>query len=197
MGVSGLNTFPAHWDNVHVDSLATVCAWYGGWREPKRKRDVWLETILSIRVFVIAEKEERGRRNNAALSGKMCFLVTMAFLVHNLSLRRPVGNVFVSPSNWQGTKSIMTYCWTCLYSVFHVHVLSPPRPSERTNPHSNTAPTKQTKQHWLMFGRPSLQSCGTVWKERCLSSERSTHLIDFLLFSSVMSHWQEKVECHY
>lgn len=35
----------------------------------------------------------------------------------------PVGNVFVF-YNWQGTKSIMTYCLTCLYSVSHVHVLN-------------------------------------------------------------------------
>lgn len=45
----------------------------------------------------------------------------------------PVGNVFVSSSDWQGTKSIMTYCRTSLYSVSPSHVLSlPRRPSERT-----------------------------------------------------------------
>lgn len=49
---------------------------------------MWLETIPSIRlrVFVIVRKEEKRRRNSSALSGKMCFSVTMAFLVHNLSL---------------------------------------------------------------------------------------------------------------
>lgn len=42
----------------------------------------------------------------------------------------PVGIVFVSPSNVQGTEAIMTYCWFCLYSVSQIHVLSLPQPSE-------------------------------------------------------------------
>ena len=128
---------------------------------------MWLETIPSIRlrVFVTARKEERGRRNSAALSGKMCFSVTMAFSVHNLSHKGPVGNVFVSPSNWQGTKSIMTYCWTRLYSVSHVHVLSPPRPSGKGE-HTRWRRAKQKKKKkgavtdvWQTID----QSRGTFW----------------------------------
>lgn len=97
----------------------------------------------------------------------MCFSVTMAFSVHNLSHKGPVGNVFVSPSNWQGTKSIMTYCWTRLYSVSHVHVLSLPRPSGKGE-HTRWRRAKKTNNKkkkgavtdvWQTID----QSSGTFW----------------------------------
>lgn len=122
--------------------LPTVCVFVfvTMYREAPGKRDAWLETMESIRirVFVTVRKEERGRRNSNSLSGKMCFSVTMAFSVHNLSHKALWGMCL-----WQGTKSIMTYCWTCLYIVSHVYVLILPQPWERTNTQWDCAKKKR------------------------------------------------------
>lgn len=81
-----------------------VCLVWGTKKKTKRKRDVWLETIPSIRlrVFVSVRKEERGRRSSAALSGKMCFSVTMAFSVHNLSHQALWGMCLSLPPTGRG-----------------------------------------------------------------------------------------------
>lgn len=126
------------------------------------KRDAWLETMESIRirVFVTVRKEERGRRNSNSLSGKMCFSVTMAFSAHNLSHKALWGMCL-----WQGTKSIMTYCWTCFYIVSHVYVLILPQPSERTNTQRDCA---KKKERWLLFGRPSISVVERLESYCCL-----------------------------
>lgn len=61
----------------------------------------------------------------------------------------PVGNVFVF-SNWQGTKSIMTYCWTCLYSVSRAcpQSTSAIRKDKHTHTHSNTVPKRALTDVW-------------------------------------------------
>lgn len=121
MGISDsgqlcLNSFSADCDKHYgryEDPLRTHSVAYcicfcmfgmGYKKKTKRKRDVWLETIPSIRlrVFVSVRKEERGRRSSAALSGKMCFSVTMAFSVHNLSHQALWGMCLSLPPTGRG-----------------------------------------------------------------------------------------------
>lgn len=105
----------------------------------------------------------------------------------------PVGNVFVSSSNWQGTKSIMTYCWTCLYAVSRVHILSLPQPSGRSNTERNTAPKKE---QWLIFGKPSISSAEHS-ESCCLFFECPTHFkrLAFVLKSYETLTWKSII-CH-
>lgn len=146
-----LDTHSADWDKeVCGLTVYTVCACVClVWAEEKlkRKRDVWLETTLSIRlrVFVIVSKEERRRRNNAALSGKMCFLVTMAFLVHNLSLFALWGMCLSLPptdrgqnQSWLIAGLAFTVSFTYVSSVYLSH--------RRGQTHSHTAQKKKMKK---------------------------------------------------
>lgn len=82
----------------------------------------------------------------------------------------------------------MTYCWTCLYTVSHVHILSLPQPSGRTNTQCNTAPKKE---QWLIFGKPSISSAEHS-ESCCLFFECPTHLkrLAFVLKSYETLTWK-------
>lgn len=154
-----------------------MCVW--------RKRDVWLETIPSIRlrVFVTVRKEERGRRNSAALSGKMCFSVTMAFSVHNLSHSALWGMcLFLPPpgrgqnQSWLIVGLAFTVSLTYMSSVYLRHQKGQTRP---VSPRQKKKQSK--KEQRLTFGRPSI-SVVEHFERHCLSFECTTHLNDFPLF---------------
>lgn len=101
-------------------------------------------------------KQVGRKRNSAALSGENALFSDNGILGTQSVSRGPVGNVFVSSSNWQGTKSIKTHCRTCLYSVSHARILSLPQPSERT---SDTV----TKRAVTDVCRTTDRSSGTFW----------------------------------
>lgn len=88
-------------------------------------------TIYQAKSICHCEKGGEGEEKQRCLVRENVLFSNNGILGTQSVSPGPVGNVFVSSSNWQGTKSIMTYCWTRLYSVSHVHVLSLPRPSEK------------------------------------------------------------------
>lgn len=167
--------------DMYVESLLTlslayvyvfVCVWYVGKDKQRERCVIGNNTIYQAKSICQYEKGwEEEEKWRCLVKENVLFSNNGILGTQSVSLG-PVGNVFVSSSNWQGTKSIMTYCWTCLYSVSHVHVLSLPQPSERT-PHTVTLRQKRAVTDvWQTID----QSSGTFW---------------MLLFFFWMHHWFE------
>lgn len=170
-----------------------LCVLGMGWT--KKKRDVWLDKMPSIRlrVFASLRKEERRRRNCVALSGKMWFSVTMAFVVHNLSRQALWGMCLSLPPTGRGQNQswlivglAFTVSLTYMSSVYLSH-------QERTNTQCNAAPKKE---QWLMFGKPSI-SPAEHFESCCLSFECTIHLkwLAFVLKSYETLTWKSTI-CH-